>query len=122
MKFLRRPWMTAREYHANKEGLNIVFGAVLGFVLAGAENLDAAGFAMVLIGSAGAVITILYIFASPYRLAYAGLAVVYALSLPFLVQRITGDSAPEKLMPTLLIWTLVAIFLEFAPRGKDEQR
>lgn len=115
---LTRPWMDQREYRANVQGLQIVFGAVLGFVLAGAEDFEAFDFATLLLITIGAVVSILYISASKRRLAYAALAVGYALLLPLAVARITGVEAPEKLAPTLLIWTLFQAAVEFVPRSK----
>lgn len=114
-----RFWMSEREYRANIAGLQIVFGAVLGFVLAGAENFKQFDFAVMLLVTIGSVVTILYISASPQRLLYAGLALVYAIALPLMVLRITGEPAPDKLAPTLLIWTLFQIAIEFAPRKRD---
>ncbi|WP_305096642.1 hypothetical protein [Croceibacterium aestuarii] len=118
MKLLDKPWMSHREFEANKDGLNIVFGAVLGFVLAAAENLGVYDYAIVLIGSAGAVITILYISASSHRVLYSLFALAFAVALPPSVRVATGSAAPDKLMPTLLIWAVVAIILEFAPRER----
>ena len=114
-----RPWMDEREYRANVHGLQIVFGAVLGFVLAGAEKFAAFDFATLLLITIGAVVSILYISASQRRIAYTLLAIGYAMLLPLAVLRITGVEAPEKLAPTLLIWTLFQAGVEFAPRRKD---
>lgn len=114
-----KPWMDAREYRANIHGLQIVFGAVLGFVLAGAERFDQYSFAVLLLATIGAVVTILYISASPRRVAYTALAVGYSLSLPWMVLEITKVQAPEKLAPTLLIWTLFQAGVEFAPRRRE---
>lgn len=60
-------WMDEREYSASKSGLQIVFGAVLGFVLAGAEAFGPFAFATLLLITSGGVASILYISASPYR-------------------------------------------------------
>lgn len=114
-----RPWMDEREYRANISGLQIVFGAVLGFVLAGAEAFGARDFAMLLLATIGAVVAILYISASQRRFAYTALALGYALALPWIIPRITQVDAPEKLAPTLLIWTLFQAGVEFAPRRRD---
>ena len=119
---LTRPWMDEREYRANVSGLQIVFGAVLGFVLAGAENFDQVDFAAMLLVTVGAVVTILYISASTRRLAYAALALGYTLALPWIVIRLTEVAAPAKLAPTLLIWTLFQIGVEFAPRKREDDR
>lgn len=112
-------WMDEREYGANISGLQIVFGAVLGFVLAGAEAFGAFAFAVLLLATIGNVVSILYISASRHRLLYTALAFIYAFSLPYAIARITGVAAPEKLAPTLLIWTLFQAGVEFAPRRRD---
>lgn len=111
--------MDAREYHANVAGLQIVFGAVLGFVLAGAERFDRFAFATLLLLTIGAVVSILYISASRHRLLYTAVALGYSLALPWTILRITELQAPEKLAPTLLIWTLFQAGVEFAPRSGE---
>lgn len=118
-RIITRPWMNEREYRANILGLQIVFGAVLGFVLAGAENFDRFDFAGLLLVTIGAVVTILYISASPRRFTYSVLALGYGLALPWIVLRITDVQAPDKLAPTLLIWTLFQIGVEFSPRARE---
>lgn len=117
--WLGRPWMDEREYRANILGMQIVIGAVLGFVLAGAEAFDARDFAGLLLLTFGGVGSILYISASRHRAFYAATSMVYALALPWAVLRITGVAAPDKLAPTLLIWTLFQAGVEFAPRKRD---
>lgn len=114
-----KPWMTDREYRANIEGLNIFFGAVLGFVLAGAETLDARHFALVLLMISSAVVTILYITASHKRISYAALAVVVIALLPHVADQLLGANAhlPPKVQPTLAVWAAMMILVEFAPRG-----
>lgn len=115
---LTMPRMDHREYRANSSGLQIVFGAVLGFVLAGAEAFEPLDFAALLLATIGAVVSILYISASRRRVLYTVIAVGYALLMPMLVLRMTGEAAPEKLAPTLLIWTFFQAAVEFLPRGR----
>ena len=110
--------MDGREYAANISGLQIVFGAVLGFVLAGAEAFDPVDFAVLLLTTFTGVVSILYISASRHRLLYTALAITLSLSLPWVVEQITDVAAPEKLAPTLLIWTLFQAAVEFMPRRK----
>lgn len=118
-KNLALPAMDHREYRANISGLQIVFGAVLGFVLAGAERFEPFDFGVLLLVTIGAVVSILYISASRRRIFYAVLALGYSLLLPLAVLRITGVQAPEKLAPTLLIWTLFQASIEFLPRRES---
>lgn len=112
--------MAASEYQANLNGLNMFFGAVLGFVLAGTEKLSDVQFGVVLLLLAGVVITILYISASRSRITYALLALACAASFPEMVDyALKGqDLVPGKLRPTLLVWTILAIAIEFWARDK----
>lgn len=119
-KPMTKPWMTDREYRANIEGLNIFFGAVLGFVLAGAEALDAWRFAVVLLLVGTTVVTILYITASDRRLAYAALAALVVAVIPRVADQLlgTGFHRPPKVQPTLAVWAALIIVIEFAPRER----
>lgn len=119
---LKKPWMTEREYRANIEGLNIFFGAVLGFVLAGAETLDACRFALTLLLVGTSVVTILYITASERRFAYAALTVLVVAVLPQVADRLLGGGAqlPPKVQPTLAVWAALIIVIEFAPRERTK--
>ena len=110
------------EYRAQISGLQIVFGAVLGFVLAGAEDFTPFSFGALLLVNVAAVVSILFISASRYRLIYTAVALGYSLALPWLVQRITDVAAPDKLAPTLLIWTFFQAAAEFMPRTKAADR
>jgi hypothetical protein len=121
MRFSAKIRMTEREYRANIDGLNIFFGAVLGFVLAGSETLDNLGFGVLLAGTSGVVISILYITASEQRLAYSALSLVMIASMGRVLEDMfPGDSIPEKLQPCLLVWALMTILVEFLPREKAE--
>lgn len=112
------PRMTASEYRANLSGMNIFFGAVLGFVLAGAEAMQPASFAWLLVGAAGIVINILYVSASRHRLSYAAMGAILIVSMQqWLEGSMTGISElPPKLQPTLGVWLLLACLVEFLPR------
>lgn len=118
---LARPWMTEREYRANIEGLNIFFGAVLGFVLADAEALDAWRFALVLLLVGTTVVTILYITASDRRLAYAILSAGVIAVMPRIADQLLGAGfhLPPKVQPTLAVWAALIIGIEFAPRERN---
>jgi len=114
--------MTEREYRANIDGLNIFFGAVLGFVLAGSETLDNVWFGVLLAGTAGIVVSILYITASVHRIAYSILALVLVVSMSSWLEDILPGTAsiPAKLQPCLLVWALLTMSVEFLPRDKAE--
>ena len=113
---------TESEIRANHAGMNTFFGAVLGFVMAGTERLDAIEFASVLFLVSGVVISVLYVSASPYKFAYALLTLAYIAILPGLVDPILdkGENLPDKLQATLLVWTLLSILVEFFPRRPDD--
>jgi hypothetical protein len=114
--------MTEREYRANIDGLNIFFGAVLGFVLAGSETLDNIWFGVLLAVTAGIVISILYITASAHRLVYSVLALILIVSMSsWLEDFLPGTtSIPPKLQPCLLVWALLTMSVEFLPRETAE--
>lgn len=113
--------MTAAEYQAHLTGINIFFGAVLGFVINGIDQLDAIGFGVVLTLISGVVISILYITASKHRLLYSFYTLVLVAVLPWIVDKIVQVpfALPPKLQPTLFVWTLITIFAEFLPRERE---
>lgn len=112
--------MTDGEYQANLNGLNMFFGAVLGFVLAGTEKLTVFQFSVLLTSLAGVVVTVLYISSSKHRLAYAALALFYAATMPeamdFMLH--TQGAVPDKIRPTLLVWIGMTIGVEFWSRER----
>jgi len=113
---------TESEVAANHAGMNTFFGAVLGFVMAGTEKLDNVEFAYMLFMVAGVVISILYVSASRQKIVYAALSVGLILLLPKVFSPVfeAGESIPEKLQPTLLVWVAMALFVELMPRRADE--
>lgn len=115
-----KPWMTQAEYRANLNGLNIFFGAALGFVLAGTETLDAWRFTYLLAVVTGIVVSILYVSASRKRVTYAIYTLAAIAALPFIVAPILngGLALPSKLQPTLAVWAIMTCLIEFAPREK----
>ena len=113
---------TESEIRANHAGMNTFFGAVLGFVMAGTEKLDAIEFASVLFLVSAVVISILYVSASPYKWAYAVLTLMFIAILPRVVDPMLdkGEHLPDKLQPTLLVWTILSIIVEYFPRRPDD--
>jgi len=113
--------MSTGEYQANLNGLNMFFGAVLGIVLAGSEKLSTWQFGLMLVMLSGAVISILYITSSKHRIGYS----IYALALSFLIPHIMNlllraeGLVPDKVRPTLVVWTLMTILVEFWSREAD---
>lgn len=107
--------MSAGEYRANLTGLNVVFGAVLGFVLAGAENLTNGDFVFLLVLSTATVTTIFYLGSSTYKLFYGALGITVAFLLPWLLHQ--GGLPPiPKLQPTIATWLAMVVLLELMPR------
>jgi hypothetical protein len=115
--------LSAGEYQANLSGLNMFFGAVLGLVLAGTEALNDIQFGFVLLGLASVVITILYISSSKRRTSYSGLALLYAVLFPELMEVIlrTPHAVPGKIRPTLIVWVLLTMLVEFWAREKGQE-
>ena len=112
---------TESEYQAHQAGMNMFFGAVLGFVMAGTEQLDQLEFAFTLMFVSAIVISILYVAASPYKWVYAVLTVAMIAMLPTAFGPIleAGEHLPDKLQATLYVWTFITIFVEFLPRRPD---
>jgi len=114
--------MSVGEYRANLNGLNMFFGAVLGFVLTGTEQLNSWQFALVLAMLAGVVVSILYISSSRDRVAYSICTVLLALILPKVLDILLEGHGvvPDKVQPTLLVWTFATIVVEFWSREDDQ--
>ncbi|WP_205479568.1 hypothetical protein [Sphingomonas arenae] len=108
---------TESEYRANLAGMNTFFGAVLGFVIADVNAPDNMDFAMFLMATSTVVISILYISASPYRLAYSALTLVFVVGLPQLAP--DSVAVPARLQITLGVWALLTVGIEYFPRRPD---
>jgi hypothetical protein len=116
--------MSVGEYQASLTGLNIFFGAVLGLVLTGAEKLNGWQFGAVLAAVASVVVSILYISSSRNRVIYSLYAIVSALALPWAVDLVLKGQGilPDKVRPTLLVWTILTIAVEFWARDREQDR
>lgn len=114
--------MSSGEYQANLNGMNMFFGAVLGFVLSGTEKLNAWQFGVLLTSLAGVVITVLYISSSKHRLAYSLLALFYAATFPEIMGLLlrSPEAIPDKIRPTLLVWIGMTVLVEFWARERDD--
>ncbi|QUL36494.1 hypothetical protein [Erythrobacter sp. JK5] len=114
--------ITEREYRANIDGMNIVFGAVLGFVLVGAENVEVRDFIGLLMLSAAIVILILYLGSSEYKLFNATITAVSIAFLPYISVDLFDITEVPKLQPTLAIWALMVLGVELIPRAPSHDR
>jgi hypothetical protein len=110
--------ISEREYRANINGMNIVFGAVLGFVLARAEGLPPLDFMAVLYVSALAVILILYLGSTEYVLFYGLIAALVIFTIPEILAEQLNIKPIPYLQPTLIVWASMVAFLELTPRLK----
>jgi hypothetical protein len=113
--------MSQREYRANLDGLNIFFGAVIGFVLAGTETLPPWSFALLLTGTAGVIVGILYITSSEHPLVYAALTGLLIAFLPKWLgdSMPAGQHLPSNVQPTLAVWAALTFGVEIMPRRRD---
>ncbi|WP_431256875.1 hypothetical protein ACQ86G_19530 [Roseateles chitinivorans] len=114
--------MSSGEYQANLNGMNMFFGAVLGFVLSGTEKLNAWQFGVLLTSLAGVVVTVLYISSSRHRLAYSLLALFYAATFPEIMGLLlrSPEPIPDKIRPTLLVWIGMTVLVEFWARERND--
>ena len=107
--------MSQGEYRANINGINMFFGAVLGVVLAGMEKLTQVQFGLALLMLAGNVTSILFITGSRHRVVYAIYTIIISLATPSAIDFMlrTKNAIPDKVVPTLLVWTFMTIMVEF---------
>ena len=112
--------ITQGEYRANVQGLNILFGAVLGFVLAGVSAMPLENFALILAVSAGATVGILYMQESDYKLFYAGLNIVILSLMPGLLDRLDAPPDLDRLVVTFAVWAVMVLLIELVPRQRAD--
>ncbi|MFL0672139.1 MAG: hypothetical protein ACJLS3_12165 [Erythrobacter sp.] len=112
--------MTDAEYQSMNNGINIVFGAVLGVVLTRTEDLSAVDFMFVLATSAIAVSQILALGIHERRLQYIIGAVAAIALLPLILQSLGIPPIP-KLQPTLIVWTAMVLLVELSPRKQPSE-
>ncbi len=110
--------LTQREFRANIDGMNIVFGAVLGFVLAGANDMAQGDFAAMLCISAAIVVMILYLASSEYLLFNILAVSVSIAGLPYLAKGVFDLEEVSQLQPTLAVWAVMVLAVSLIPRGK----
>jgi len=110
--------MTEGDYRAGMNALNIVFGAVLGFVLVGGENLPTDAFIGLLLISALIVMLIQSIALSEYTLFSIVTTVAAIYFLPTVAEDWFSIAAVPKLQPTLAVWAGMAVILELSPRDQ----
>lgn len=113
---------TEDDYLANRQGLNIFFGAVLGMVMGKTEKLSAIDFGFVLLMTATLVVLIQRItFGSLLsRLLYSAFTIGIIFSMPKLFDSVYRSSKefPVHIQVTLLVWAGMVAVMEFTPRKK----
>jgi len=110
--------MTDGDYRAGLSAMNIVFGAVLGFVLVGGEELPVLDFMALLGISAFVVMLIQAIALSQYTLFNIAMTAASIYFLPDLAEEWFNIAKVPKLQPTLAVWAGMAVLLELSPREK----
>ena len=117
-KFPTSSTMSEGDYRAGLNALNIVFGAVLGFVLVGGEELPVFDFMALLTISALIVMLIQSIALSEFTLFSVATTALAITFLPELAEDWFSLTEVPKLQPTLAIWAGMATLLEISPREK----
>lgn len=110
--------MSDGDYRAGLNAMNIVFGAVLGFVLVGGENLPVIDFMAMLGVSAFVVMLIQAIALSEYTLFNIVMTAAAIYYLPELAEEFFNIAKVPKLQATLAVWAGMAVLLELSPREK----
>ncbi|MEM6475276.1 MAG: hypothetical protein AAF687_03835 [Pseudomonadota bacterium] len=113
--------MSHGDYRAGLNAMNIVFGAVLGFVLVGGENLPVLDFVALLTISAFIVMMIQAIALSDYKLFNIAVTAAAIFYLPDVAEDWFSLAQVPKLQPTLAVWAGMAVLLELSPREKPDK-
>ncbi|KEO90949.1 hypothetical protein EH31_07905 [Erythrobacter longus] len=114
--------MKEGDYRAGLNALNIVFGAVLGFVLVGGENLPIFDFVALLAISALIVMMIQSIALSDFTLFSVVVTGVAIYFLPQMAEEWFSLTKVPKLQPTLATWAVMATIIELSPREKSDDK
>ena len=110
------------DYRAGLSALNIVFGAVLGFVLVGGENLPIFDFVALLTISAFIVMLIQSIALSEYTLFSVAATALIIYMLPEVAEDWFSLTRVPKLQPALATWAVMATLLEMSPRDRTNEK
>lgn len=125
LNLLKKTWrgfkstfvLQAEEYRASVQSLNIFFGAIIGVSFARIENMPMFEYASLLVITAAAV-SIILIVSNTRRRIYSALNLLLmlaALWFMFAYEPIF-EGIPDQLLPTLIVWAVMAILTEFTPR------
>lgn len=109
------------DYRAGLNALNIVFGAVLGFVLVGGQDLPMEDFIALLAISAFIVMLIQSIGLSEYKLFSVVTTALAIYFLPKFAEEFFAIAKVPKLQATLGVWAVMAVLLELSPREQPEE-
>jgi hypothetical protein len=115
--------ITEEEYRANRQGLNIFFGAVLGIVMGTTENLPPRDFATALIVTGSFVVLIQYLSITGIRrLIYAPFTLLVIIFMPQLFDGLYSDGKTfsSQIHITLMVWAGMVIVVELMPRQKSD--
>lgn len=111
--------LTQREYEASLNALNIFFGAIIGVSLGNVENMPTKDYVFLLVITAALVTMILLVSYSHRRfmnmiVLAAGLGIAWYDHASPDVEILTAF--PDKLLPTLSVWAVMAAAVEFTER------
>ena len=112
--------LTRKEYDASVNALNLFFGAVIGVSLGSIGDIDVKEYVMLLIATATAVTTILYVSYSERRY-WSILIMVFVLAGIWGIGNADDNlfDLPAKLLPTLGVWAAMAVITEFSDIAED---
>ena len=124
MNFFSKPFslikMTEREYEASVTALNIFFGAILGVSLGNLENTTITDYITLLVITSSCVMSILFVSYSKQKISnfFASAGILAAIS--FIEYIDDGKlNLPPKLIPTLVVWLLLALSTELWKKMAD---
>lgn len=114
--------ISAKEYEASINALNIFFGAVIGVSLGNVGDIATWDYVQLLVLTAAAVTAILFVTYSERRYWSIVTAVAVLCVLWVMDHRDDSFNFPPKLLPTLGVWAGMAIITEFYQIAEDTEK
>ena len=114
------------EYEACKNGLNIVFGAMIGVIMGRIEEMNTFNYCLLIALVSAFVMTLLYVTSSKRRIFYLCVnSVILFLGWINATEveaflNIDPNLFEQRLLPVASVWLVLVALVEFMPRERPE--
>jgi hypothetical protein len=114
--------LTQREYEATINALNIFFGAIIGVSLGNITEIPMDDYVILLVIISAMVSSILLV-TYTHRRIWNSVMLTGVLLAAWYAESSTGGliDFPERVLPTLTVWAVLAVTTEFSDRAEDPQ-